>query len=278
MNNNMCLYIKKLLEQITEECAWLHNLQFAMKQYEKNIIECFESSNQSIDSLYSGHRISISDIEQISDWKKCFAASGANIIKGKEHFIRMNEIFGRECCFALSQIYERFESYLKNVCSIVINYDYVNHEDKIAKYAEKKGISADAIQDYRDVVGYIFNKDAVNQILKYFRKINSGLCNVSIINNRNINYFDFISVFTKARHAIVHNQSKIKYEFKDDEKNILKVFYNAEYLENYYIIKVSLDDVQLIAELLAEYSYQIYKHLSNQFDLKVVGINNLKDL
>lgn len=247
----------------------LSNLENQLNNFKKLYKDSISKMSFDISKIFSGYSLVIRDL---TEWPKDgwarYYSSGKFTSKGEEYFELIKVLLARVSAWTVSQAYEAFEKYLKDIsATFLLENQQLAETKKVEKFksAEKSNnLSMTDITFWREYLGYC-NKTNTER-LKLLRKICSDISKGETENNRIIDLKDWFGVVEEVRHSATHSNfiiktSRIK-NWSEAKRNILKEYFPGINLEQGYRLDITSKNARFCLNLLSEYSFQIYKFLS----------------
>jgi len=161
------------------------------------------------------------------------------------------------CCSSIANIYEVFDSYLKNILASV----YI-HSDQKQHYKLK--LEYETVEDVRQNLWQIKSDKG---FLKVIRRISPFFKKYEMDNIWGFNIGTWYSMIDKLRHQFIHNRQVLSEEFCS---NMKKTEEWKLFIENFtlhangdaFLVQVSYGQTVKILSTFLEYSYLIFKSLS----------------
>jgi len=247
----------------------LSNLENQLNNFKKLYKDSISKTSFDISRIFSGYSLVIRDL---TEWPKDgwarYYSSGKFTSKGEEYFELIKVLLARVSAWTVSQAYEAFERYLKDIsATFLLENQQLAETKKVEKFksAEKSNnLSMTDITFWREYLGYC-NKTNTER-LKLLRKICSDISKGETENNRVIDLKDWFGVVEEVRHSATHSNfiiktSRIK-NWSEAKRNILKEYFPGISLEQGYRLDITSKNARFCLNLFSEYSFQIYKLLS----------------
>lgn len=235
------------------------------KLYRKSILE----ASFDISSIYSGSSIVIRDL---TEWPengvaKYYSCGAPFSVKGEEYFELIKILMVRETSWTISQAYEAFETFLKNILLILLSENPELLDKKMFDKFKSNKKNLLHKTDFDFLKAYLDSYYKTNTLkFKYLRKICPDIYKGETKNNRAIDLNNWFAVVEEVRHSATHSNFIIKNNRMKDwskaNKAMLQKYFHG--IESYYGYKlnVTIEDAKFSLILFSEYSFQIYKFLS----------------
>ena len=266
-NNPIFQIIEALFVKLSHSKCLFFYLRSQLEEL-KNEIPA--SCNQDASKLLTGSKIVFKDLfENPTDpFSQVFLAGDFRLIGGSDHVKAIKNLVAWNSAKFLSQSYEQFETYLKDVASktLNINKKYLDSIKKSDyKNYKKSSLSSNDDNDWRMFVGYVLKNST--GILKFLKQVYPEIKKAEKQNYRNIDLEEWLEVFSEVRHAVTHSDQFLKADrvrsWPHSKKKILASYFSGDYNdENGSLLHITdhilYDDLKLIAE----YSFLVYKSWS----------------
>lgn len=221
------------------------------------------------DKIYFGASLVIRDLTEWpeSGWAKYYP-SGAFSIKGDDYFTLIKALLARESAWTVSQAYEAFETFLKDISATFIleNQQIVdaNKVEKFESLISRKNLTKNDHGFWREYIEYTYKKNSDK--LKLLRKIIPDISKGEKENNRVIDLTEWFAVVEEVRHSSTHSNFLIRAHkmknWSQTKRDILKKYFAGVYENQDYRLNITVKEAKFCLTLFAEFSFQIYKFLS----------------
>jgi hypothetical protein len=181
----------------------------------------------------------------------------------------IDNLISRESAWTISQAYEVFETYLKDISAIYI-FLHPLYQEKIRFHVNKFNLTRSRkipVEDFvywRNYIQYRYKNNV--EILKFLRIINPDIEKAEKYNNRHIDFTQWFDVVSVVRHAITHSSSKIKKDIfgklTSYKLQLLSNMFNGTFEQNDYVLFIRTSDAKECLTFFAEYAFALYKQLS----------------
>lgn len=170
----------------------------------------------------------------------------------------------RECCYGIAQVYEIFESFLKNLTVELLQ----NKKEFIELVSNKDSMVLNTTEDYRVLATQFQRKEKNNKsFLWLFRKVSGFYKKHEKENIWNYNLADWFDLMSEIRHAITHNRQqftdKVKLSInRNGNREIFNRYFNQNKSnETGFIVTNQLKTGEIIS-LFNQFAFLIWKSLS----------------
>jgi hypothetical protein len=177
-------------------------------------------------------------------------------------------LLARESAWTVSQAYEVFEKFLKDISATLLlgNQDLAEARkvDRFKSDPKSHNLSQNDIIFWRKFLDYHYKKntDLLNFLRKRFPNISKG----ETANNRVIDLTDWFLVAEEIRHSATHSNFVIKTNrmtnWSKSKREMLRKYFPGNDTDQGYHIDITYRDATFCLEIFSEYSFQIYKFLS----------------
>lgn len=269
MMNPLTTPIYNLFYHLNTLNGLLHTLENQLKNFENLYKDSLSNSSFDVSIIFSGASLVIRDLTEwpADGWAKYYP-SGKFVSEGEEYFELIHVLLAREYAWTVSQAYEAFEKYLKDISAVLLlaNQNLAD-TNKIEKFkADKKStnLSINNILFWRKYIEYHCKK--VTSILKLLRKISPKISEGESKNNRKIELNEWLLVVEEIRHSATHSDFLIKKDrmkhWSKQKRELLKKHFPGNEEEQGYRLNLASNNAKFCLELFSEYSFQIFKFLS----------------
>jgi hypothetical protein len=247
----------------------LFTLDGQLTSFEKLYRESFSGTPVDISMIFSGASLVIRDL---TEWSKSgwatYYPSGAFSSKGEEYFKLIKVLLARESSWTISQAYEAFETFLKDVsATLLLKNKGLAETKKVEKFESDKksnNLTKTDIAFWREYISYHYKTNT--EKLKFLRKICPDISKGEMANNRAINLTEWFPVVEELRHSATHSDfiihaNRMK-NWSKTKRDILKGYFTGINTDQGYQIDITIKDATFCLELFSEYSFQVYKFLS----------------
>lgn len=245
--------IKPPLDNLFERLNDLYGLLSLLKSQLDNLRnllnEIVEKRNLNLSDISEETSLVIRDLtEQPKNGWPIYYPSGQFVSRG-EAYIRISDVLvNRESAWTISQGYEAFETFIKDVTTLFLYKDsqYADIEfwGKLIRQSRKKNV----------------------EILKLLGEVAPELKKFEQKNNRNIDLTKWYKVVSEVRHASVHSNMLIKHKamssWSGSDKKLLAGLFQGRYTDDGYLLEPTIKNARCNLTLFAEYAFLIFKCLS----------------
>jgi len=247
----------------------LFTLDGQLTSFEKLYRESIAEASFDISTIFSGSSLAIRDL---TEWPQSgfaiYYPSGVFSSKGEEYFKLIRVLLARESSWTVSQVYEAFESFLKDVsAALLLENKMLAEPKKVEKFESDKrsnNLTKTNIAFWRGYIDYNYKTNTDR--LKFLRKICSDISIVETKNNRAINLTEWFSVVEELRHSATHSNfiiyTKRMTNWSKTKREILQRYFSGINTDEGYQLDITIKNATFCLELFSEYSFQIYKFLS----------------
>ena len=243
------------LDNLVLRLNTLNGLVFHLESYLKNLRgllkQAVAKSNIDPSLIFAGTSLVIRDLTEWpeNNWA-VYYPSGNFFSQGEEEYLRRgDDLLCREVTWTVSQAYEAFETFLKD---IIATYVFIRKDQADTKKVEnldprlrKELLEPTDVEYWKEFIrnkAYWKNVD----LLKFLRKIAPEIEEVEKQNNRNINLTEWYTVVTEVRHAATHSNMLIKSQkmrsWSQEERKLLNHFFPGSDTTGGYILNLNRKD------------------------------------
>lgn len=203
------------------------------------------------------------DLSQLEGGNNLFFAKKGYSLTTDNLVDETERILSYHSCITVSQAFEVFESFLKDVLTeLIINNTDLKMFFKLDIDTFERGnirLSLTNIQE-KNNKGFI---KAIRKLSKYFKTYESN-------NIWGLNMTDWFKLIAILRHIIVHQRQQIHKDFFQNIKSQgLEKLFNRHFKLNNNTLFLTPSECNAIVDHLFEYAYLIYKGLSTDFGLEL---------
>jgi hypothetical protein len=247
----------------------LFTLDGQLTSFEKLYRESISEASFDISMIFSGASLVIRDLTEWTEsgWAKYYP-SGVFSSKGEEYFKLIRVLLARESAWTVSQAYEAFERFLKDVSATLILENQVLAETKrVEKFESDKKSNNLTRTDLAFWRGYIdYHYKTNTDRLKLLRNKCPDISKGETKNNRVIDLTEWFAVVEEIRHSATHSNliihtNRMK-NWSKSKREILKGYFSGIKTDQGYELDIQIKDATFCLELFSEYSFQVYKFLS----------------
>ena len=247
----------------------LFTLEGQLNSFEKLYKESLSEASFDTSIVFSGASLVIRDLTEwpASGWA-VYYPSGVFSSKGEEYFKLISVLLARESSWTISQAYEAFEKFLKDISATLFQENQrLAEAQRVEKFESDKkssNLTKTDITFWREYIDYHYQTNADK--LKLLRKICPDISVGEKKNNRVIDLTEWFTVVKEVRDAATHSDFTIHaYRMKNwpqSKRNMLKEHFSGVLVDQKYKLNTASKDAEFCLKLFSEYSFQIYKFLS----------------
>ena len=233
-----------------------------LNNFEKLWRRTFREQEVDISHTFAGFTLGISDLTdspapQVRGWYPV----GSFTARGDEYLKSSRALIARETGWTVSQGYEAFETFLKDLSA----YLFIAHPESIE--VAKAKLQAANLSDMKDAVRQL--RWNTIKFTKTFGRISKRLVDSEYSNNRGINIPCWHTAFAEVRHAVTHSNFLVKKARLDkmgsQSQMILRKNFDGNDSEDGYSLVITTEQAKAALEFTGEYSFLIFKCLSTEF-------------
>ena len=223
--------------------------------------------------FYAAASMVIMDLSSVQPdgWPVNFPIGG-HLRRGRGYVRMLDDIAAREAAWTVAQGFEAFESAAMNTAALYLKR---NPSQLTANAWHKRGKQAKPasarISDYRSFVRSIYR--TANDVVRRLGNSSPTLRQFEDHNHRSIVLPAWLDVVAAVRHATVHNSGVLSARqiarLGSGKVKILKTAFRGRELGVGYRLTLTAKDAERALEMLAEYSFLIYKATSIEDELDV---------
>jgi hypothetical protein len=261
------------LDDLFEQLNLLNGLQFHLNNqldlFKKMIRERWNDSGLDLSYLGAGAVLVFRDLSECpaNGWARYYP-SGQFVSKGEEFFKVSDELVGRSALWAVTQAYEAFETFVKDLaaCYLYNNQDQVQLK-KIRKHMnilKKNNYDPKNLDYWQSFVRLAYRK--TEDLLGYFRILSSEVEEFEKKNNRAFDLTEWYAVVAEARHAATHSNGIIKRlrteGWISERLKLLERFISGVEVDSGYRMNPTFEETNQNLVIFSEYGFALFKALS----------------
>ena len=201
--------------------------------------------------------------------------SGMFEIKSAKYFNHLKEIKFREASWCVSQAFEAFIEFIKNIIYTThkFNPNCITNKQRIKFEKNEHTNSQDKNNYLFNYVKYTYNYN--KQLIPFFKNFSKIFKEYYKKNSSSVNYQTWFNLITKVRNATVHNEMIIKPEklnYNSNNKLIVDKYFPVNLLEKGYLLQLTSNNVRINLETFSEFGFLIYKSLSTELNYDLYNL------
>lgn len=169
----------------------------------------------------------------------------------------------------LSYSYDIFETFLKDITAKFLLLNYQSYEAETVRLFKKElctGKSLAELLEYSSLREKLHSLtgDGNRNLLKLIRRITPDLWKIEKENYAKVNFAKWFKALKVVRDSVIHSNFIVKREKIIDNAELqyyLTNYFNAVEVEGGMALEMTEQEVRSNIELVAEYGFQIFKHL-----------------
>jgi hypothetical protein len=279
LNNPIVEPLKTLFLRINE----LNGLSFHLEDYVRKNRDHMKDSAKNVKSgfifPFAGTTVVIRDLSEFPEdgWARKYAISVYST-QGNDYFNIADDLISQGAAWALSQAYEAFETFLKNILSAFITKNSKNQKYQLLfcdtvshlKRKPKKHIQQEPLENNNLIIHEYFSNSELFELL---RVITPEISILEKQNNRGMDLILWYKIITEVRHGITHISMLIKKsilnKFTEIERKTLNKMVDGTFNNMGYVMNPTYDNVKKILPIFDEYAFIIIKYLSKLENYKI---------
>jgi hypothetical protein len=276
--------VNDLFMRLNDLNGLLYHIQSQLNGYRKLIKEILEKNSFNISDLVIGSSLVIRDLTEFPEdkWARYYS-SGIFSSQGEECFQRINELLNRESAWTVSQGFEAFETFLKDIYANYLLLKQTEVDEKILKKLDTKLrnllLKPTRIEYWKEFVRMSNINNA--ELLKIMRGLSPDLKKTEEYNTRGINLVEWYITVEAVRHATTHSNMLIqKNKMSSWSLNLKKMLHDYfpgnDTKSGGYVLEIDVKRAELNLVLFAEYAFVIFKSMSilNNYNYDVLKKEN----
>jgi len=230
-----------------------------------------EESNTDLSHIMAGSALVIRDLtEWPEDGCAVYHSTGSFASQGEEYLQVIEILLSREAAWAVSQAYEAFETFLKDITATYLR-DHPQYADsrklkKATSALEKSKLERDDIEYWKMFVRLAYRKG--NALFEYLRELAPELGQAEQHNNRAVALSAWFAVVSEVRHATTHSNLVIKRagirSLSEEERRLLSHYFPGKTTGVGYELHLDRKNAETAFQFFAEYAFIIFKYLSRR--------------
>jgi len=249
----------------------LFHLESQLNSFRELLMHQLEESDIDLAHMAAGSALVIRDLtEWPEDGWTLFYPTGSFVSLGEEYLQVINVLLSRESAWAISQGYEAFETFLKDVTATYLwkHPEYADSKELVRQFSrlEKSKLERNDVEYWKKFVRLAY-RDHVD-LLKYLRRLAPELSEAEQRNNRVIDLSAWFAVLSEVRHATTHSNLLIKparmRSWSEGKRGLLTRYFPGKATNAGYELCLGRQDAKTACELLGEYAFAILKCLSKR--------------
>lgn len=247
----------------------LIHLQNQLDGFRNLIVQQLDRSGFDASALTVGSALVIRDLTEWpkDNWARYYP-TGSFVTGGHEYLEVADTLISRQSAWAVSQGYEAFETFLKDILAIHLHGQPANADQKALKKnssrLKKSGLGPSDVEYWRMFVRLAYRSGP--EVLEFLRRLVPEIERGEQHNNRAINLSDWFRVVSEVRHATTHSNLVIKSAQARDlsrtQRELLEQSFPGRLLANGYQVDVTPPAAETAFKLFAEYGFLVLKSLS----------------
>ena len=270
LNNPLQLSLDGLFGQLNLLNGLLFHLDNQLDVFKKLLRERWDDSGLDLSYLGAGAALVIKDLTEwpANGWARYYP-SGKFMSKGEEFFQVSDELICRSALWTISQAYEAFETFIKNLAAYYLH----RHQDeaqpekikKCKRNLEKNNCDPKDFDYWQRFVRLAYRKN--EELLGYFRILSPEVEKAEKKNNRDVDLTEWFAIVGEARHAITHSNGIIKKSriqvLTSGRLELLKRYISGVETELGYKMNPSFKETNQNLVVFSEYGFVLFKALSS---------------
>jgi hypothetical protein len=247
----------------------LFHLENQLNNFRKSLVHQLEKSGLGLSVMAAGSALVIRDLTEWPEdnWARYYP-SGSFTSQGEKYLQVTDILLSRESAWAVSQAYEAFETFLKDITAVYL-YNQPDNEDedalkKNASIVKKTDLKPSEIEYWKRCVRLRYRSGA--KVLEYLRRLAPEIARAEQDNNRAIDMSAWFEVVSEVRHATTHADLLIKSTristFSKTEDSLLKQYFPGNVVDVGYKLELNRKAAEKALSFFAEYAFLIFKYLS----------------
>lgn len=272
LNNPIINPLVILFKRLNELNGFLFLFHSHLERNKRSIVYSIEKGKYNYSRLFAGSALVIRDLSEFPDdkWARYYSISVFST-EGEEYIKIADDLINRESAWTVSQAYEAFETFLKEILAtfLIENRNNQKYSEELLesltklKRKPRKSLNPALVDNWRIFISEYYKND---ELLILLRKIVPDLNKIEKRNNRALDLTIWYGVITEARHSITHSDRLIKNQrmkgWSQYEYLILSEQLNGSFNHQGYLLNPTMENAKNILTLFDEYGFIIFKSLS----------------
>ena len=218
-----------------------------------------------LEEVKGGTSLVIRDLSEWPDhgWAEYYS-SGLFIIEGEGYLNLVDGFVQRESAWTISQAYEAFESYLKDIAALhLFKRPDLAPQRQLERFRRRQPRFS---LDHQEFWRIFVSRENAFDVLDTLRLSAPFLAETEEHNNRALDLRAWLSVLAEVRHGVVHASCVIRQtratSWSAERFKILESHFKSRLADQGYLIQCGPNEAQNILSITGEYGYLVYKALS----------------
>jgi len=258
------------LERLNRLNGLLLILDNQLNDFRNLFKERLDKSNLELSSISAGAALVIRDLtEYPEDGWAVYYPTGSFVSQGEVYLQMIDVLVSREAAWTVSQGYEAFETFLKNIAAAFLfrhsQYADANQLTKLDSMPTKSAVKPERFEYWEEFIARSYRTNS--ELFKFLRKIAPELDEAEKRNNRNMDLKEWYIVVGEVRHAVTHADMLIKPKRMHSwslarHELLINWFPGKDKIDDGYEPELDRKGAESNLKLFAEYAYTVFKCLS----------------
>jgi hypothetical protein len=247
----------------------LFHLENQLNNFRKSLMHQLEKSGLDLSVITAGSALVIRDLTEWPEdnWARYYP-TGSFTSQGEKYLQVTDILLSRESAWAVSQAFEAFETFLKDITAVYL-YNQPDNADKDAlkknaSKLKKSDLKPSDIEYWKKFVRLTYRNGT--KMLEYLRQLVPEIGEAEQHNNRAIDISAWFEVVSEVRHATTHTDLLIKStrisSFSKTEDGLLRQYFPGNAVDVGYKLELNRKTAEKALNFFAEYAFLIFKYLS----------------
>jgi hypothetical protein len=267
--------LENLFHRLVMLTGLVHIVEDQLHGYRRLFTSQFEEVDRR--HVFAGFNLIVWDIapresDQPRHWRPVSSFSA-----GGEHYLQLTELFvRREASWTVSQVYEAFETYLKDILATYLS----RHPDASQAISFRQPDDPSNAASWR--VGLRSARWTSVKLLASLRQIEPSIAAREAANDRQMDMNEWHQVLQEVRHASTHTHMRIRNyrmaHWSPAKKRILRRKFPGQPQNGDYALDLTRESAQSAVQTAADYAFLIFKCLSQScsYDWDILGAPSTK--
>jgi hypothetical protein len=280
LGNPLELPLEELFSRLNILNGLLFHLECQLNESKKLFSEMVQASGRELSSIVAGSSLVIRDLTEFPahGWA-VYYRTGKFSSRGEEYIRIADELLERESAWTISQGYEAFETFLKDITSHYLHWNNQEADSqklkKIGPSLAKEQLAPADLEYWRRFTRRAYRNNV--DLLGYLRKVGPELQDAEKHNNRAMDLSKWYFLAGEVRHAVTHSNMIIKPErmrsWEEGKLKLIDQFFPGNRTDAGYVMKIDRNNAESNLVLFSEYAFVVFKSLSK---VKNYDWNSLK--
>ncbi len=271
--NPLEIPLRDLLQRINFLFAFLSNCDVSLRGFRALLEDAEKKRAERGIPLRGGWSLVIGDIADLPTedneirWMSQFP-SGKTALEGAEYYAFVESMTHMQAGHVVAQAYEAHETYLYDLIGACVAAHPADAEEaKLGRAITKSGKHRPASPpEWRELLKEAYKGSNNKRALAYLRRLGPAIAQYETRNWRQLNLPEWYRVVSAVRHALVHQQQRIRphqlAHLSGEEKQLLKRRFSGRMAQDGYLLAINVDEAKGALRTFGEYAHIMFRGLS----------------